>query len=111
MRGHGYTEASLAEELGVDAKTVQRWASQGRVPHRNTAVRAAKLLGVAAGWLWPDLDSADLGDVAEVVTFYPHRSQVPKTVWLDALVAVRERIDVISYASLFLPENNPTRSS
>jgi transcriptional regulator with XRE-family HTH domain len=107
MRANSYTEASLAEELGVDAKTVQRWASQGRVPHRNTAVRAAKVLGVPAAWLWPDLDAADHGDVAEVVAFYPHRAQVPKTVWLDVLVAARERIDIVSYASLVLPEDNP----
>jgi len=27
LRANGYTEADLARELGVDAKTVQRWVT------------------------------------------------------------------------------------
>ena len=109
LRASGYSEQGLAEELGVDPKTVQRWATRGRTPHRGTATRAAKLLGVPAPWLWPDLDDAESGaGGGEMVGFYPHRSQVPKTLWLDMLVGAKERIDVITYASLFLPEDNPT---
>lgn len=51
LRANGYSEADLADELGVDPKTVQRWVTQGRVPHRTTAHRAAKLLAVPAKWL------------------------------------------------------------
>ena len=49
LRANGYSEADLASELGVDAKTVQRWVTQDRTPHRSTAVKVAKLLDVPAG--------------------------------------------------------------
>jgi transcriptional regulator with XRE-family HTH domain len=44
LNANGYTEADLASELGVDAKTVQRWVTQDRTPHRSTAAKVAKLL-------------------------------------------------------------------
>ncbi|MGL5865357.1 MAG: hypothetical protein ACRCYX_05700 [Dermatophilaceae bacterium] len=75
-------------------------------PHRRMAVQAAQLLGVPASWLWPELDTAHYGEVAEVVAFYPHRSAMPAAVLLEALTATRERIDIITYASLFLPEQH-----
>lgn len=104
----GYTERQLAEELGVEPKSVQRWITQGRVPHRTTAYRAAKLLGVSPGWLWPALDE-DRKEVAssEVVTFYPHRSNVPRNIWLDMLRSAKTEIVLMAYASLFLAEDNP----
>lgn len=94
--------------MGVDPKTVQRWVTQGRVPHRTTAMRAAKLLNVPPGWLWPELEDIQRGNnSAEAIAFYPHRSETPKHLWLDLLVGAQERIDVVAYASLFLPEENP----
>ncbi|MGH3647010.1 MAG: hypothetical protein ACRDTM_07530 [Micromonosporaceae bacterium] len=42
-----------------------------------------------------------------MVNFYPHRSDTPKQLWLDVLLSVRERLDILSNASLFLPEDNP----
>ena len=56
LRANGYSEADLARELGVDAKTVQRWVTQDRTPHRSTAVKVAKLLDVPTagrglGWM------------------------------------------------------------
>lgn len=108
LRTSGYSEADLADELGVDPKTVQRWVSRGRTPHPKTATRAAKLLGVPAPWLWPSLRSSEPVDAArEVAGFYPHRAQMPKALWLDAIVSSHDQIDLITYASLFLPEDNP----
>lgn len=108
LRTAGYAEARLADEVGVDTKTVQRWVTTQRTPHRSTAVRVARLLSVPAEYLWPDLERTTAGEGnGEVVCFYPHRSHVPKACWLDLIVGARERIDVISYASLFLPEDNP----
>ncbi len=52
-----YHERSLADELGLDPKSVQRWITQGITPRRITAHRAAKLLGVPASWIWPDLET------------------------------------------------------
>ena len=93
LRANGYTEADLASELGVDAKTVQRWVTQDRTPHRSTAVRVAKFLDVPVPWLWPGLDEDSAGESrSEVVAFYPHRADTPKRLWLELLVG-RETAD------------------
>src|SRR5579859_3250844 len=107
IAGTTYSYAELAEELGVDAKTVERWVSMGRVPHRQTAARAARILGVSASWLWPELDRREPVSHSELVAYYPHRSEVPKTLWLDLLTKARREIVLLAYASLFLPEENP----
>lgn len=108
LHANGHTEASFAEELGVDSKTVQRWVTQGRTPHRATAYKAAKLLGVPSAWLWPGLDKhSKTNQPSEVVGFYPHRADSPKQLWFDLLVGAREHIDLFANASLFLPEDNP----
>ncbi|PPK94228.1 helix-turn-helix protein [Kineococcus xinjiangensis] len=108
LHSNGYNATKLGEELGVDPKTVQRWVTKDRSPHRNTANRAAKLLGVPANWLWPDLEKADSAETSgEVVNFYAHRSQVPKNCWLEQVIGAKERIDFLTYASLFLGEANP----
>jgi transcriptional regulator with XRE-family HTH domain len=108
LRSTGFSGGQLADELGVDPKTVQRWVTMGRTPHRSTALRAAKVLGVPAPWLWPDLEKAQSGDAnGEVVAFYAHRSQLPKNYWLDLVLGTTERLDILTYASLFLPEDSP----
>lgn len=108
LRAGGYSLPGLAEELSVDPKTVQRWITKGRTPHRTTATRAAKLLNVPADWLWPDLDCAESGGGnGEVIGFYSHRAQVPKSLWLEALLGAKKCIDFVTYAGLFLPEDNP----
>lgn len=38
------THNDLAEVVGVDPKTVERWVRQNRVPHRRIAERAARAL-------------------------------------------------------------------
>jgi transcriptional regulator with XRE-family HTH domain len=101
-------EQALAEKLGVDRKTVQRWVTTGRTPHPRTAFQAARLLGVPATWLWEDLDRGGMATSAEVVAFYPHRSEVPRSLWLNLLQAAQEEIWIMAYASLFLPEENLT---
>lgn len=103
-----YTEEDLAEDLGRDPKSVQRWLTKDRTPHRRTAYRAAKLLDVPASWLWPELERERHGATqSEVVQFYPHRSEVPRVLWLDLLKAASKEITLHAYASLFLPEENP----
>jgi transcriptional regulator with XRE-family HTH domain len=108
LRSNGYTDSAFAEDIGVDAKTVQRWVTKGRTPHPNTAQRAAKLLNVPAPWLWPDLEKNRSGpNSGEVVALYSHRSDTPKHLWMDLLVGAQEHIDLFANASLFLPEDNP----
>lgn len=108
LRSNGYTDAALAEEVGVDSKTVQRWMTKGRTPHPSTAQRVAKLLNVPAPWLWPELERTRSGpNSGEVVAIYPHRSDTPKQLWMNLLVGAQEQIDLFANASLFLPEENP----
>jgi transcriptional regulator with XRE-family HTH domain len=103
-----YDERSLADELGLDHKSVQRWITRDITPRRSAAHRAAKLLGVPASWLWPSLDSErESASRTEIVTLYPHRSEVPNHLWLDLLVAATQRVWLYANASLFLPEDNP----
>jgi transcriptional regulator with XRE-family HTH domain len=103
-----YDERSLAEELGLDPKSVQRWIARGITPRRITAHRAAKLLGVPASWIWPDLETErEPASHAEIVTLYPHRSEVPRHLWLDLLTAARTRVWLYANASLFVAEDNP----
>jgi transcriptional regulator with XRE-family HTH domain len=102
------TSARIAHELGLDAKSVERWVTREVVPHRSTAARAASLLRRPADWLWPSMASPG-GSFAssEVVAFYPHRSVSPKQLWIDLLESARSEIVLMAYASLFLPEENP----
>ena len=103
-----YDQRSLADELGLDHKSVQRWITRDITPRRSTAHRAAKLLGVSPAWLWPDLESdRESASHAEIVTLYPHRSEVPRHLWLDLVTGADRRIWLYANASLFLPEDNP----
>jgi phosphatidylserine/phosphatidylglycerophosphate/cardiolipin synthase-like enzyme len=103
-----YDERLLADELGLDPKSVQRWVTRNITPRRTTAHRASKLLGVPAHWLWPDLETdRESASQAEIVTLYPHRSEVPRHLWLDFLTASEKRVWLFANASLFLPEDNP----
>ena len=104
----GYDETALAAELGLDPKSVQRWVTRDVTPRRSAAHRAARLLGVSASWLWPGLEAdRESASQAEIVTLYPHRSEVPRHLWLDLLTTARKRVWLYANASLFLPEDNP----
>jgi transcriptional regulator with XRE-family HTH domain len=108
LRSNGYSPEDFSEEVGVDPKTVQRWITKNRTPHRNTAIRASKLLNVPAEWLWPDLERVKVGpNSSEVIAHYPHRSDTPNHLWMELLIGAREHIDLFANAALFLPEDNP----
>src|SRR5438105_26394 len=84
LAARGLTPAGCAESLGVDAKTVERWVTRERVPHRPHRLAAAKLLGVEETFLWPSLvDDRRVASAgrAELVEFYPSRSLVPADLW------------------------------
>lgn len=105
-----WSVSRFAEALGVDPKTVERWITKERTPHRRTALAAARLLGEDPAYLWPDFGSRVVTDEThgEVVTVYTERSAVPTSLWLSLLQTARERVDILVYAGLHLPEANPT---
>lgn len=96
-----------AQLLGVDPKTVERWITRGRVPHRAHRQAAAGLLGVEETYLWPSLlddpRSVSAGR-AELVEFYPSRSSVPPDLWRSVVDQAVECVDILVFAGLFLPE-------
>jgi transcriptional regulator with XRE-family HTH domain len=108
MMQAGLSVQELASALLVDPKTVQRWVSQGRTPHRATAGQAANILKVKPGELWPSLDlAAEASHTEEVVGHYPQRALIPKHFWLDLVAQATSSIDIISYAAIHLLEDNP----
>jgi transcriptional regulator with XRE-family HTH domain len=55
MVSAGFTARQLAEAVGVDPKTAERWVSTGRTPHPATAWKTADLLRADVLELWPDI--------------------------------------------------------
>lgn len=105
----GLTSRDVAQALGVDAKTVERWISAGRVPHPGNCYQLARLLGVSAAVLWPDRITESLPEARheEVLGLYSHRAGAPKRLWGDVAHSARDQIDILAYAGLFLPEEHP----
>jgi hypothetical protein len=101
------TTQRCAELIGVDPKTVERWITLDRLPHRVHRLATASLLGVDESYLWPsvvdDPRTVSAGR-AELVAFYPSRSTVPPELWRSLIDEARESVDILVYAGLFLPE-------
>jgi hypothetical protein len=101
--------ADLAERTGVDHKTVERWITQARLPHRANRVVVAKMLGVDEAYLWPEVLSSPVtqsASVAELLELHPSRAAVPHTVWQQLIASTHEALDVLTYAGTFLFEQH-----
>ncbi|MFI9331046.1 XRE family transcriptional regulator [Kitasatospora sp. NPDC052868] len=109
MVSGGWTCAALAEKAGVDTKSVERWANQGRTPRLRTARLAAEALGEDMFALWPSLRQprAARAISPELVALYEQRADLPVSVIVDLLGKAAERIDVLVYAAVFLHEAYP----
>jgi transcriptional regulator with XRE-family HTH domain len=106
----GLTVADLAGKIEVDPKTVERWITRDRLPHRKHRWSTAELLGVDEAYLWPqvvDQPQTKSASQAEFVTMYPHRGAVPDHLWNNLIDNARDSIDVLVYAGLFLVDNHP----
>jgi transcriptional regulator with XRE-family HTH domain len=104
----GMSPTGLADKLGVDHKTVERWVN-GRVPYRRHRYAIAQQLGVDEVYLWPDALTRDQVAVAshsEIVAIYPHRSEVPRDVWGQLFSEAASEIGVLVYSGLFLAEDS-----
>jgi hypothetical protein len=104
----GLNVGGLAERLQVDPKTVERWVSQGRMPHRRHRDATSALLSVDELYLWPDAQDAARSramGAAELVSLFPNRAAVPRELWHVLQRSARESIDILVYAGLFLAES------
>lgn len=100
----GVSTAEIAERVQVDPKTVERWITLGRTPYRTHRWTVANLLGVDAGYLWPETQDEKLTQVAstaEFVAFYPNRGAVPAPLWADLVSEARQEVSLLVYAGLF----------
>lgn len=110
MLSRGIETWEVAGEVRVDPKTVERWLSLGRTPHRRHRQATAAFLDTNESYLWPAAVSSDRtvqASLAEVLAVYPRRADVPATLWPSLFRAATSQIDVLVYAALFLFEQNP----
>ena len=104
----GMTIAALAEAIGVDEKTIERWVTQGRTPYRRHRYAAASNLGVDETYIWPDAISREqvaTASESEIVNVYPHRWAMPRDIWGRLFSQAEEEIDILVYVALFLVED------
>lgn len=107
LRAAGMTRSALADQVGVDPKSVERWITQDRMPHATTRAQIAEALGQDESYFWPQLLSTEESRSAtqwELVQVWPTRQQVPGDVWRSLFRQAKEQIDVLVYAGNFLIE-------
>jgi hypothetical protein len=106
----GLTAQSLSELVGVDPKTVERWITSDRTPHRTHRAKTATALSKSDGYLWPST-AADprliSASRAELVALYPNRGAVPISVWTSLIDEAKESIDLLAFAGSFLHDSVP----
>ena len=81
----GMTLQDLAHAVKVDPKTVERWITTGRTPHRTHRWNTAQFLETDETYLWPallDEQRSAVSSEAEFVHLYPRRTTVPGDTWL-----------------------------
>jgi transcriptional regulator with XRE-family HTH domain len=106
----GFSPHDVAARIGVDPKTVERWITQGRTPYPRHRREIAALVTESEFYLWPEaLSPARRTEAAasEIVHVYPHRAGIPADAWTRLFSGASEHIDVLVYAALSLPEQQP----
>ena len=104
------TYEDLSEQVAVDPKTVERWVTQARVPHRTHRLKVASLLGRDDVFLWPSTKSDPRNAAAteaEFVTLYPNRGSVSPDLWESCIDRARVQIDLLAFAASFLHDAVP----
>jgi transcriptional regulator with XRE-family HTH domain len=103
----GVTPNDLAESVGVDPKTIERWIG-GRIPYRRHRYRVATRLGVDEAYLWPGALAAEQvasASESEVLVLYPHRWAVPRDIWGQLFDSAEEEIGVLVYSGMFIVDD------
>jgi len=104
----GETPDKLAEAVHVDAKTVERWVTKGRIPYRKHRYEVAAFFGVDESYIWPDAMGADeVASVSqsEIVAVYPHRWAVPRDTFGHFFGQAQREIGLLVYSDVFIAED------
>lgn len=106
IRVAGLTTNELSERIQVDPKTVERWITNGRSPHRANRQAVARILDRDEAHIWPgEFDPAEAS--AEVVHLYTTRGKVPTSTWVYLLENAQDSIDIVAFAGSFLHDAVP----
>lgn len=98
-------EVDVAEALGVDPKTVQRWLA-GRLPQPRHRWGLADLVQRHEYDLWPQLAGGLAPTInQEILATYTHRGAVPRELWRQLFASGDSEIGILVYAGLFLAED------
>lgn len=101
----GLTVQELSEKIQVDPKTIGRWITKDRLPHRMNREEVARALNCDETHLWPTAITA-IDAVAsaesELVRVYPSRGAIPSTTWGDLIDNAERSISVLVFAGSFL---------
>ncbi|MFI6395190.1 XRE family transcriptional regulator [Nonomuraea sp. NPDC050540] len=105
----GLNVRQLAEAVGVDPKTVERWVNTGRTPHPQMAHRAAGVLREDLTHLWLAIEQRGRGHRTgrELIAAYPTRATAPLELWRALFEQARTHIGILVYAANFLHESWP----
>ncbi|MDH3681545.1 MAG: XRE family transcriptional regulator [Acidimicrobiia bacterium] len=106
----GRAPHDIASEVGVDPKTVERWVSQDRLPYPKHRSRVAAILRQSENYLWPKAMPHDRRaevSESEVIRIYPRRAEIPRDFWKRLIDTATDRVDLLVYAGLFFPEQQP----
>lgn len=98
------TQRDLAATCDVDEKTVQRWVSDDqRVPHPRHREAVAVALGVDDSVIWESVRrNLKTGYDREVVSVWPRRADVPRSLWRDLISTASHELWFAGYTSYFL---------
>ena len=108
MHAAGLNPATLGEAAQVDAKTVERWIRDGRIPRAYNQWAVAKVLKVEPSFLWQspaDLPTQSPGP--QESHLYAHRGLVPQHLWTDLVRGPTTSFSVLVYAGLPWFEADP----
>ncbi len=109
MASGGWTHDNLAQKVGLDPKSIERWVNKDRVPRQRTALLAAEVLGEDVHALWPAFRQPRKARTIspELVALYPRRADLPIAAYAELFAQAHEQIDVLVYAGVFLHEGYP----
>ncbi|MDI2128756.1 XRE family transcriptional regulator [Yinghuangia seranimata] len=106
----GIGVSDLAQHVEVDPKTVERWITKERVPHRAHRMKTCSFLGADEVYLWPSVEDNPQtlsASQTELVKLYPHRGAVPAPLWSALIDGAQDSIDLLAFAGLFLSDTRP----
>lgn len=106
IRQNGQRLVDVADEVGTDPKTVERWVTTGRLPRPASRQKLAEVLAVPESVLWPDAPGAAYG-ASELVGIYTTRVELSPATVGSLLDAAQHHIDVLAYAALWLWDSVP----